>query len=70
MNESFVRWICDHSDQHISKRFTLHYAVGCEYFKTTSLSQTQVKRGLDITLVVIPGVLGSLPELFFGLSVG
>jgi hypothetical protein len=63
----------DQSEQHtprISKRFTLHYSVGCVYLQTTWLSKTQAKRGCGITQIVIKGDLGSFPELFIGVSLG
>jgi hypothetical protein len=60
----------DQSEKQISKRFALHYAAGCVYLQTTSLSQAQAKRGRSITQVVIHGDLGSFPELFIGFFLG
>jgi len=60
----------DQSEQQMSKRFTLHYAVGCSYLQTSSSSKTQPKRGRCITQVVRQGDLGSFPELFIGFSLG
>jgi len=60
----------DQSEQQISKRFTLHYAVGCAYLQTISLSKTQAKLGRGITQIVTQCDLSSFPELFIRLSLG